>query len=159
MCQFSATAENTRDARKGEDLVVSRAPHGASHWLTEPRKPGCAVCIPNAAVLAVQIPNGAVRGAHFEQRKQHVSGHFDFLNFLDGEKESVPLDELRLGTGVRVLQLESVGRPVVPRVPAAISSTVHDAVESEEDEENLVPVGVAGRSHRLRERLSSFGRW
>ena len=59
MCQFSAYADNTRDAVQGEDLVISQAPHGGSHWLTEPGKPDCAVCIPDSAVLAVQIPNQA----------------------------------------------------------------------------------------------------
>ena len=34
MCMYSVTAENSRDARQGEDLVVTQAIHGQSNWLT-----------------------------------------------------------------------------------------------------------------------------
>ena len=90
MCMYSVTAGNSRDARQGEDLVVTRAPHGVSNWLTESGKPNIAVCVRNTAALAVEIPNESVRGASFEQASQpDARGNRDFLNYLDGEKERV----------------------------------------------------------------------
>ena len=38
MCMYSVTADNSRDAEQGEDLVLTRAPHGISNWLTEAGK-------------------------------------------------------------------------------------------------------------------------
>ena len=106
MCMFSVTAENSRDARQGEDLVVSQASHGCSNWLTQAGKPGIAVCVPHTAVLAVQLPKQAVRGATFEQAKQpDKNGRQDFLNYLDGKKERVALDDLPKRTKIRVLHL------------------------------------------------------
>ena len=116
---YSVTAENSRDARQGEDLIVTRAPHGGSNWLTEAGKPDVAVCVRNTAVLAVQLPDESARGASFEQA--HVPderGNRDFLVYLDGEKERVALSSLPVMTKVRVLHLFANTPPkvVVPRV-------------------------------------------
>src|SRR5258708_37876479 len=90
MCQYSAYAEWTRDARQGEDLVVSNAPHASSHWLTEPGKPHIAVCIPNQAPLAVQVAGSTeIRGANFEHQ-----GWVDFLGFIDRDRERVALNHV-----------------------------------------------------------------
>jgi hypothetical protein len=103
---YSVTAQNSRDARQGEDLVVTRAPHGSSNWLTEPGKPKIAVCVPNTAVLGVQLPDESTRGASFEQaRVPDERGNRDFLVYLDGEKERVALSSLTVMTKVRVLHL------------------------------------------------------
>ena len=107
MCQFSAFADNTRDARQGEDLVVSTAPHGGSHWLTEPGKPDCAVCIPDSAVLAVQIPNQPVRGANFAQRKIAAAS--------EQKKQALMTNNTRRGTILNTLQQTIINDfPVVP---------------------------------------------
>jgi hypothetical protein len=134
---YSVTAANSRDARQGEDLVVTRAPHGGSNWLTEQGKPNVAVCVRNTAVLAVQLPDESVRGASFEQsRIPDERGNRDFLNYLDGEKERVPLGALPITTKIRVLHLYANTPPavVVPAVP-----------ESANEEE---VVGVNGRIRR-----------
>ena len=95
MCMYSVTAENSRDAKQGEDLTVTQAPHGGSNWLTEASKPNIAVCVRNTAALAIQLPNQPVRGASFEQAQQPDDhGNRDFLNYLDGEKERVALNNL-----------------------------------------------------------------
>lgn len=119
MCMYSVTAENSRDARQGEDLVVTRAPHGGSNWLTEAGKPDVAVCVRHTAVLAVQLPDGSTRGASFEQaRVPDERGNRDFLVYLDGEKERVGLTSLPVMTKVRVLHLFANASPqaVAPRV-------------------------------------------
>ena len=119
MCMYSVTAQNSRDARQGEDLVVTRAPHGASNWLTEAGKPNVAVCVRNTAVLAVQLPDESIRGASFEQaRVPDERGNRDFLVYLDGEKERVALSSVPVMTKVRVLHLFANTSPevVVPRV-------------------------------------------
>lgn len=96
-----------------------------SNWLTEPGKPDYAVCIPDSAVLAVQLPDQGVRGAFFEQRQlPDNAGNYDFLNFLDGKEEKIALNDLPLGTGVRALSLYSVRR-TRPALPDQISSTNH----------------------------------
>jgi len=118
---YSVTAQNSRDARQGEDLVVTRAPHGASNWLTEAGKPDVAVCVPNTAVLGVQLPEESTRGAWFKQaRVPDERGHHDFLVYLDGAKERVALSSLPVMTKVRVLHLFANTSPkvVVPRVEA-----------------------------------------
>jgi hypothetical protein len=141
MCMYSVTAQNSRDARQGEDLVVSPASHGCSNWLTEAGKPGIAVCVPHTAALAVQFPNQAVRGATFEQVDlPEVYGSGDFLNFLDGEKERVSLDDIPRQTKVRVLHLHAIAG-ITPLIPAAFA---------EANEEELVPVSVSGGSRRNR---------
>jgi hypothetical protein len=120
MCMFSATAENQRDARVGEDLVVSRAPHGVSKWLTAPGVPDCAVCNPDTAILAIQVPGGTVRGASFRNLEKPVDGNFDFLEYLDGGKERVALNNMPLGTNVRVLSLAAARNIPAPPIPAVI---------------------------------------
>jgi len=146
MCMYSITAENSRDAWQGEDLTVTQASHGCSNWLTEAGKAGIAVCVPNTAVLAVQLPKQAVRGASFEQAKQpDEDGRRDFLNYLDGAKERVALDDLPKKTKIRVLHLFANVGPA-PAIPAALGSEVN--------EEELVPVGVSGGNRR--NRLSRF---
>ena len=119
MCMYSVTAQNSRDARQGEDLVVTRAPHGGSNWLTEAGKPNVAVCVPNTAVLGVQFPDESTRGASFEQaRVPDERGNRDFVVYLDGERERVALSSLPVMTKVRVLHLFANKSPeaVVPRV-------------------------------------------
>ncbi len=113
MCAFSATTENTRDARRGETLVVSPAPHGVSNakWLTESGKPGIAVCVPPGAVLSIQKPGKKeVRGATFEQAKNQQ----DFLNFLDGKKERMALNDVPSGTMITLLQYAPIATPATP---------------------------------------------
>ena len=119
MCMYSVTAQNSRDARQGEDLVVTRAPHGASNWLTEAGKPNVAVCVPNTAVLGVQLPEEPTRGASFEQaRVPDERGNRDFLVYLDGAKERVAMSSLPAMTKVRVLHLFANTSPevVAPRL-------------------------------------------
>ena len=119
MCMYSVTAQNSRDARQGEDLVVTRAPHGASNWLTEAGKPNVAVCVPNTAVLGVQLRDESIRGASFEQASvPDERGNRDFLVYLDGEQERIALNSLPIMTKVRVLHLFANTSPkvVVPRV-------------------------------------------
>lgn len=132
MCQYSATAENMRDAREGEDLVIAPAPHGTSKWLTEPGKPECAVCVPHTAVLAVQRPESKqVRGALFEQREGRPDrdGNVDFLKYVDGPRERVALNALPLGTMARVLRnFHNGGR--LPEVPAVIGAAEKEMVSA-----------------------------
>lgn len=140
MCMYSATAENSRDARQGEDLSVTQAPHGCSNWLTENGKPNIAVCIPHSAVLAVQLPKQAVRGASFEQAKRLVNndGNRDFINYLDGGRERVALNDLPKSTKIRVLHLfANVGR--APVIPATIGREAGG---------ELVGAGTSGGSRR-----------
>ena len=137
MCMYSVTAGNSRDARQGEDLIVTRAPHGGSNWLTEEGKSDFAVCVPDTAVLAVQLPNQSVRGASFEQAtRTNEDGDRDFLNYLDGEKERVALSGLPAMTKIRVLHLFANTGPAVI-VPSVLNS---------ESERDLVGAGVSGRS-------------
>jgi len=140
MCMYSVTAENSRDAKQGEDLVVTRAPHGGSNWLTEAGKSNIAVCVRNTAVLAVQLPNESVRGASFQQAPFPDEGaNRDFLNYLDGSKERVALSALPVMTKVRVLHLfANTTPPVVPTVPQA------------ENDEKLVGTGAGSTSRRGR---------
>ncbi len=126
MCQYFIDAGNTRDARQGEDLVVSRALHGRSNWLTVPGSGACAVCIPSAAILAVQLSGKMTRGVRFVHNPQPVQGHYDFLQFLDGDQERVALDNMPLGTGVRVLML--FGGVKMPGIPREVPTTVHPGV-------------------------------
>ena len=119
MCMYSVTAENSRDARQGEDLLVTQAPHGGSNWLTEAGKSQIAVCVGHTAALAVQLPDQPVRGASFEQARQpDEHGNRDFLNYLDSRKERVALNELPVMTKIRVLHLFAGAGPA-PAVPAA----------------------------------------
>ena len=143
MCMYSVTAGNSRDAKQGEDLVVTRAPHGGSNWLTEAGKPNVAVCVPDTAVLALQLPNQSVRGASFEQALHSDEyGNRDFLNYLDGERERVALNWLPAMTKVRVLHLfANSGRAVV--VPAVLHSS---APLDSESEGAVVGAGVSGRT-------------
>jgi len=139
---YSVTAENSRDARQGEDLVVTRAPHGGSNWLTEAGKPATAVCVRNTAVLAVQLPDESIRGASFEQAPvPDERGHRDFLKYLDGAKERVALSSLPLMTKVRVLHLFAITPPEV--IPVTFE---------QENETELIGAGAPGG--RLRTRLS-----
>lgn len=132
MCMYSVTAENSRDARQGEDLVVTRAPHGGSNWLTEAGKPGIAVCVRHTAVLAVQLHGESIRGASFEQaRMPDERGNRDFLIYLDGEKERVALSSLPSMTKVRVLHLFA---NLSPEAPA------RRVLEAEHNETELVGV-------------------
>jgi len=134
MCMYSVTAQNSRDARQGEDLVVTRAPHGASNWLTEAGKPNVAVCVPHTAVLAVQLPDESTRGAWFEQaRVPDERGNRDFLVYLDGEKERVALSSLPVRTNVRLLHLfaNTSSGVAAPRV-----------LEAERNEGELVGAGT-----------------
>jgi hypothetical protein len=141
---YSVTAENSRDAQQGEDLKVTQASHGQSNWLTGGGKPNIAVCVPHTAVLAVQLPKQAVRGATFEQAKQpDAEGNRDFLNFLDGAKERVPLNHLPKQTKVRVLHLHAHHAPATLVIPAAIG----------EAEGELVGAGVSGGNRRRLSRL------
>ncbi|HEY6346821.1 MAG TPA: hypothetical protein VIY49_35465 [Bryobacteraceae bacterium] len=121
---YSVTAQNSRDARQGEDLTITQAPHGGSNWLTEAGKSDVAVCVPHTAALAVQLPNQSVRGAWFEQARQpDEHGNRDFLNYLDGEKERVALNDLPRRTKIRVLHLfANIGRAPAPAIPATINS-------------------------------------
>ncbi len=138
MCMYSVTAGNSRDARQGEDLVVTQASHGQSNWLTEPGKPAVAVCIPHTAVLAVQLPGQRVRGATFEQAKQaDESGDRDFLNYLDGGNERLGLNRLPKSTKVRVLHLFA-HKDITPVIPESIGAAVSE-------EEELVPAAVGSR--------------
>ena len=136
MCMYSVTAENSRDARQGEDLVVTRAPHRSSNWLTEAGKPAIAVCVRNTAVLAVQLPYESVRGASFEQGPDE-RGHRDFLKYLDGERERVALSALPLMTKVRVLHLFANSVPEV--IPTALEQG---------DEKELVAAGASSAGRR-----------
>jgi hypothetical protein len=136
---YSVTAGNSRDARQGEDLTVTQAPHGSSKWLTEAGKPNIAVCVRNTAVLAVQLPNQPVRGASFEQAWQpDAHGNRDFLNYLDGENERVALNDLPRTTIIRVLHLFANTGPT-PTVPAALDS---------ESAGDLVGASMAGGHRR-----------
>jgi hypothetical protein len=136
---YSVTAENSRDARQSEDLIVTRAPHGGSNWLTEAGKSNVAVCIPDTAVLAVQLPNESVRGASFEQaRIPDERGNRDFLKYLDGDKERVPLRGLPIMTRIRVLHL------LANTPPAVVVPTLLESV----NEDELVGAGTAGRIQR-----------
>ena len=148
MCQFSATAENSRDARQGEDLTVTPAPHGGSNWLTEKGKSEVAVCIPNTGVLAVQLPNQPVRGATFEQAKlPDAAGNRDFLNFLDNG-ERVPLNSLPKKTNVRVLHLHAVNlNGAAPTIPVVIGTS-----ESEQELVGVATGGARGMLNRLLDR-------
>lgn len=140
MCMYSVTAQNSRDARQGEDLVVTRAPHGGSNWLTEAGKPNVAVCVPNTAVLGVQLPDESTRGASFEQaRVPDERGNRDFLVYLDGEKERVALSSLPGMTKVRVLHLFANTSPkvVMPRV-----------LEAEQNEGELVGAATGATLRR-----------
>jgi hypothetical protein len=119
---FSVDAENSRDAKRGEDLVVTRASHGFSNWLTERGKPEIAVCVPNTASLTVQIPDQAVRGATFEMGKpDHTT--LDAIVYIDGDKERIPLNQLPRLTKIRVLKLYSVGQPLPPERPRTATAT------------------------------------
>jgi hypothetical protein len=149
MCMYSVTAQDSRDARQGEDLVVTRAPHGISNWLTEAGKSDCAVCVPDTAVLAVQLPNQPVRGASFEQAHEQVPhagahGHHDFLNYLDGEKERVALNSLPAMTKVRVLHLFANSRRAVV-VPAALDTPT--PLSSERGGDLVEAGGIDRRRH------------
>jgi len=141
MCMYSVTAANSRDARQSEDLVITRAPHGGSNWMTEPNKPDVAVCVRNTAVLAVQLPHEITRGASFEQSPHpDEHGDRDFLNFLDGEKERMALNRLPLLTKIRVLHLFA-NTPTPPIVQRA---------QAERDGESVgVEVTAASRLSRL----------
>jgi hypothetical protein len=156
MCKASEYAENTRDARNNEDLVATRAPFGIETWLTEPGKPECAVCIQNTALLAVQTPNGPVRGANFVQRSYaDMAGNYDFVRFLDGERELLAVNYLPEGSGVRVVSTFWVS-PSIPDMPTVISSTIHapapatsNPVDAHsqikaENDEALIPVNRNG---------------
>jgi hypothetical protein len=141
---YSVTAQNSRDARQGEDLVVTRAPHGCSNWLTETGKPNVAVCVPNTAVLGIQLPEESTRGASFEQaRVSDERGNRDFIVYLDGEKERVALSSLPLMTKVRVLHLFANKSPevVMPGMPRAL--------EAEHTEEELVSAAPPPRSDEV----------
>jgi hypothetical protein len=123
MCMYSVTARNSRDARQGEDLTITQAPHGSSNWLTEAGKSNVAVCVPNTAALAVQLPNQSVRGAWFEQaRHSDEHGNRDFLNYLDGEKERVALNDLPRMTKIRVLRLFANNTRPARTIPATVNS-------------------------------------
>jgi len=146
MCMYSVTAQNSRDAKQGEDLVITQAPHGTSNWLTEAGKPAIAVCVRNTAVLAVQLPHESVRGASFEQAPvADERGHRDFLRYLDGEKERVALSALPLMTKVRVLSLFANRAPQI--IPTALE---------QEDEKELVGA-VASSTGRRRSFNRLFG--
>jgi hypothetical protein len=137
---YSVTAQNSRDARQGEDLVVTRAPHGSSNWLTEAGKPNIAVCVPNTAVLGVQFPDQSTRGASFEQaRVPDERGNRDFLVYLDGEREHVALSSLPEMTKVRVLHLFANTLPEVaaPRI-----------LEAEHTKEKLVGAATGATIRR-----------
>ena len=139
MCMYSVTARNSRDARQGEDLTITQAPHGSSNWLTEAGKSDVAVCVPNTAALAVQLPNQSVRGAWFEQARQpDEHGNRDFLNYLDGEKDRVALNDLPRMTKIRVLRLFANIRPALA-IPATVNS---------ESGGELVGASVSGGNRR-----------
>jgi len=122
ICMYSVTTRNSRDARQGEDLTITQAPHGGSNWLTEAGKSDVAVCVPNTAALAVQLPYQSVRGAWFEQARQpDEHGNRDFLNYLDGEKDRVALNDLPRMTKIRVLRLFANIRPALA-IPATVNS-------------------------------------
>jgi hypothetical protein len=148
MCEYSATAANSRDARQSEDLVLTQAPHGGSSWLTEAGKPGIAVCIPNTAVLAVQLPKAEVRGATFEEiREGDANGNHDFLNFINGARERIALNSLPKQTKVRILHLQAAHLgAMAPVIPATIGS-------AETDSDELVSVGMPGSRRNRRTRL------
>ena len=140
MCMYSVTARNSRDARQGEDLTITQAPHGGSNWLTEAGKSNVAVCVPNTAALAVQLPNQPVRGAWFEQSRQPDDhGNRDFLNYLDGEKERVALNDLPRMTKIRVLRLFANNTGPARAIPATVNS---------ESGGELVGAGVSGGNRR-----------
>jgi hypothetical protein len=103
MCQYSATAENMRDATRGEDLVVTPAPHGSGNWLTAPNNPDCAVCVPHSAILGVRLPGCKRRRASFRQLPgEHMFEDKDFLRFVDGDREMIALNDLPRGTAAHV---------------------------------------------------------
>lgn len=155
MCEFSASAERQRDARQNEDLVISRAPHGGSNWITEPGKPDVAVCCRDTTVLAIQTPSGKTRGAKFVQKLQPVIGVCDFVQYQDEEKELVPLNDLPLGTGIRVLLvISSEGHPM-PAIPEVITSTSQPTADTGTEAEL---VGGGAPSRRGRRVLDFIGR-
>jgi hypothetical protein len=140
MCMYSVTAENSRDARQGEDLVVTRAPHGGSNWLTEAADPKTAVCVRHTAVLAVQLSREPVRGASFEQAPfPDERGNRDFLKYLDGDNERVALNVLPVLTKVRVLHLFANSTP--PIVPVDLTP---------ESNEELIGAGATSAGRRSR---------
>src|SRR6266851_4294907 len=146
MCQYSAYAEWTRDARQGEDLVVTNAPHAGSHWLTEPGKPQIAVCIPNQAPLAVQVAGSTeVRGANFEHQ-----GWVDYLRFIDRDRERVALNDIPCGSKARVLAL-AARAPRAPVVRAAEPATI--------EERELVSAGPLASGGGIRRRPGIFTRF
>ena len=122
MCWFSVNAENTRDAKQGENLVVTQAPHGASNWLTSPGDAGTAVCVRGNAQTAVERPDVAgVRGATFEQQsKPDEHGRRDFMNYIDGAKEKVALNDLPPDTKVRVLRIFAEREFPTKEIPATL---------------------------------------
>jgi hypothetical protein len=153
MCQFSALAENTRDARQGEDLVVSMAPHASSHWLTEPGKPDVAVCIPHDAPLALQIAGSSeVRGGRFEHR-----GNVDSVVYLDGAKERVALNNIPCGSKARVLAL-SAHTPLA-QVPAVASIPARTTVGEQDGEPVPVEVGVGPTQAEIEHHRRIFRRY
>jgi hypothetical protein len=155
MCEFSASAERQRDARQNEDLVVSRAPHGGSNWITEPGKPDIAVCCRDTTVLAIQTPSGKTRGAKFVHKLRPMIGAYDFVQYQDDGKELVPLNDLPLGTGIRVLLVISSEGQAMPTVPETIPSTRQEPADNGTEGE-LVAVGASSR--RSRRALGFIGR-
>jgi hypothetical protein len=149
MCMYSAAAEHTRDAIQGEDLVVSPAPHGCSNWLTSSGKSHIAVCIPNKAALAVQqTGSDRVRGANFVHLREPIDGHYDYLDYIDGNRERVALDNLPRDTKFRVLCLRpSVNpNPVPAHTTAAGAATPNQTADEGELVLGGASTGVARRS-------------
>jgi hypothetical protein len=154
---YSAVAEHTRDAIQGEDLVVSPAPHGCSNWLTSSGKSHVAVCIPNKAALAVQqAGSDRVRGANFVHLQNPDKGHYDFLDYIDGNRARVALDRLPRDTKVRVLCLRPSINP--DPLPAHTTATEAAAPNQTTDPGELALAGAStaggGRLLRFARRLS-----
>jgi len=155
MCMYSVTAENTRDAKQGEDLVISPAPHGCSNWLTSSGKSNIAVCIPHKAALAVQQPGSdQVRGANFIHLRNPVQGHYDFMDYIDGNHERVALARLPRDTKVRVLCLTpSVNPDLVPSQTTSASAPAPANPTADQGEFALAGASTGGRRGGIVRRL------
>lgn len=132
MCGFSATAENSRSAQRGELLIVTQSPHSGwgalppVNWVTEPGKPNIAVCLLGGTTLAIECPGQPVRGAIFEEIEESTENrsHTDFLVFEDnGERMSI--NQAPVGTSITPLVIpEKTQQDVSPDISGAVQGEV-----------------------------------
>ena len=108
--------------------------------MTEEGKPNVAVCVPNTAVLGIQLRDESIRGASFEQaRVPDERGNRDFVVYLDGEKERVALSSLPAMTKMRVLHLFANTSP---------EATAPRVLEAERNEGKLIGAATGANPRR-----------